>query len=293
MFVMASAAISRPWRRAAPSFAQLTKHLHEEENDEGIDASSGEEDQVKLHASHEESDEFDSESSREEEHVREAPSRQERTLQGRNGFMWNRDPPNQRGCFRHENVLCTTGGPTSITRVDSIRETFQLFIQDDLLHKVVDYTNKHAHQFIADSAEDNWFRKRWEDLDLDEVKAFIGCLIYIGVHKSGNESYEELWSDDVGRPKLCATMSLNRFKVIIKFLRFDDKDTRENRCQCDKLSTFTEIWEMFLSRCRTCYSLGANGTIDEMLVGFRGRCPFRIYMPSKPNRYGIKIWVSC
>ena len=22
-----------------------------------------------------------------------------------------------------------------------------------------------------------------------------------------------------------------------------------------------------------------------------GNCPFRIYMPSKPNAYGIKIWV--
>ena len=149
---MASAAILRPQRRAAPSFAQLTEHLHEEENDEGIDASSGEEDQVELHASHEESDEFDSESSREEEHVCEAPSRQERTLQGRNGFMWNRDPPNQRGHFQHENVLCKTGGPTSIMQVDFIGEIFQLFIQDDLLHKVVDYTNKHAHQFIAEGA---------------------------------------------------------------------------------------------------------------------------------------------
>ena len=86
-------------------------------------------------------------------------------------------------------------------------------------------------------------------------------------------------------------MSLNRFKVIIKFLHFDNKDTRENRRQCDKLSTFTEIWENFLSRCRTCYSLGANGTIDEMLVRFCGHCPFRIYMPSKPNWYDIKIWV--
>ncbi|XP_063352363.1 piggyBac transposable element-derived protein 4-like isoform X1 [Pelmatolapia mariae] len=25
----------------------------------------------------------------------------------------------------------------------------------------------------------------------------------------------------------------------------------------------------------------------------RGRCPFRQYMPSKPARYGIKIWVAC
>ncbi|CAI5689141.1 piggyBac transposable element-derived protein 4-like [Oreochromis niloticus] len=27
-------------------------------------------------------------------------------------------------------------------------------------------------------------------------------------------------------------------------------------------------------------------------VPFRGRCPFRQYMPGKPARYGIKIWVA-
>ncbi|KAK9686172.1 Transposase IS4 [Popillia japonica] len=28
-----------------------------------------------------------------------------------------------------------------------------------------------------------------------------------------------------------------------------------------------------------------------MLVGFRGRCSFRIYMPNKPNKYGLKIMI--
>ncbi|XP_052338608.1 piggyBac transposable element-derived protein 4-like [Oncorhynchus keta] len=35
------------------------------------------------------------------------------------------------------------------------------------------------------------------------------------------------------------------------------------------------------------------GGASEQLVPFRGRCPFRQYMPSKPAKYGIKIWVAC
>lgn len=31
-------------------------------------------------------------------------------------------------------------------------------------------------------------------------------------------------------------------------------------------------------------------TIDEMLPSFRGRCPFRQYLPNKPSKYGIKIF---
>jgi len=33
--------------------------------------------------------------------------------------------------------------------------------------------------------------------------------------------------------------------------------------------------------------------IDEQLVPFRGRCKFKQYMPSKPAKYGIKIFWLC
>ncbi|KAM3924560.1 piggyBac transposable element-derived protein 4-like [Leptodactylus fuscus] len=38
---------------------------------------------------------------------------------------------------------------------------------------------------------------------------------------------------------------------------------------------------------------GENVTVDKQLVAFRGRCPFRQYIPSKPAKYGIKIWTLC
>ncbi|KAJ8386982.1 hypothetical protein AAFF_G00161590 [Aldrovandia affinis] len=38
---------------------------------------------------------------------------------------------------------------------------------------------------------------------------------------------------------------------------------------------------------------GPNVTVDERLVAFRGHCPFKQYMPSKPAKYGIKIWAAC
>ncbi|XP_055910786.1 uncharacterized protein LOC129945151 [Eupeodes corollae] len=33
-------------------------------------------------------------------------------------------------------------------------------------------------------------------------------------------------------------------------------------------------------------------TVDEQLVGSRGRCPFKMFMPNKPGKYGIKMfWI--
>lgn len=34
-------------------------------------------------------------------------------------------------------------------------------------------------------------------------------------------------------------------------------------------------------------------TVDEMLVGFRGRFRYKMYVPNKPSKYGIKIMCLC
>ncbi|CAG4937722.1 unnamed protein product [Parnassius apollo] len=39
------------------------------------------------------------------------------------------------------------------------------------------------------------------------------------------------------------------------------------------------------------FSAGDTVTSDEKLEPFRGRCPFLQYMPKKPAKYGIKIFV--
>lgn len=41
------------------------------------------------------------------------------------------------------------------------------------------------------------------------------------------------------------------------------------------------------------FNLGQDVCVDEQLVPFRGRCGFCQYIPSKPAKYGIKIWATC
>lgn len=48
-------------------------------------------------------------------------------------------------------------------------------------------------------------------------------------------------------------------------------------------------WRLFQNYIRN----AENVTVDEQLVAFRGRCPFKQYIPSKPAKYGIKIWTLC
>ncbi|XP_052337123.1 piggyBac transposable element-derived protein 4-like [Oncorhynchus keta] len=68
---------------------------------------------------------------------------------------------------------------------------------------------------------------------------------------------------------------------------------RPARHAIDKLAAIREVWEKWVERLPYRYNPGPEVTVDEQLVLFRGRCPFCQYMPSKPAKYGIKIWVAC
>ncbi|TKS65156.1 PiggyBac transposable element-derived protein 4 [Collichthys lucidus] len=78
-----------------------------------------------------------------------------------------------------------------------------------------------------------------------------------------------------------------------RLLRFDDRESRPARRVTDKLAAIREVWDKWVERLPYLYNPGPDVTVDEQLVPFRGRCPFRQYMPSKPAKYGIKAWVAC
>ncbi|KRZ16269.1 hypothetical protein T11_1881 [Trichinella zimbabwensis] len=56
----------------------------------------------------------------------------------------------------------------------------------------------------------------------------------------------------------------------------------------DKVAPMRIVTDKFGSNCRESYSPNAQLCVDEQLLPFRGRCPFKVYIKSKPHRYGIK-----
>ena len=81
-----------------------------------------------------------------------------------------------------------------------------------------------------------------------------------------------------------ATMGINKFKQILRFIRFDDKTTHTFRRAKDKLAQIRDIFEECNKNLRKFYLPGENITIDKQMVGFRGKCSFRQYLPSKPDK---------
>ena len=62
------------------------------------------------------------------------------------------------------------------------------------------------------------------------------------------ETLDELWSPETGRAIFMATMTLQRFRQIMRYLRFDDKTTRAVRVANDKLAAIRDIWDMFVAQ---------------------------------------------
>lgn len=89
-------------------------------------------------------------------------------------------------------------------------------------------------------------------------------------------------------------MSLKRYLFILCAIRFDDPDTRTDRIRSgDTAAAISQIFTQFINNCNANYACSEFATVDEMLVPFRGKCKFRMYMKSKPAKYGLKIMCLC
>ncbi len=49
--------------------------------------------------------------------------------------------------------------------------------------------------------------------------------------------------------------------------------------------------EVIKLRCKEIYTPGKCVSVDESMIGTRGRLSFLQYLPKKPTKWGIKVWV--
>lgn len=204
---------------------------------------------------------------------------------------WRKEPSRSiRGRVSERNVVNFTPGPAPHIKVATIRQSFELFIFSSMIEDVVISTNKEAAICLQDPNCPVYIHREWVETCVEEMYAYIGLLIYAGVSKSNDMDVHDLWSEKRGPAIFRATMGRERFQLLTRFLRFDDRATRHTRRENDKLAALRQVWDAFIVRCRDYFIPGYNLTVDEQIVPFRGRAPFKVYMKSKPDRYGIKIW---
>ena len=71
-------------------------------------------------------------------------------------------------------------------------------------------------------------------------------------------------------------MGRNAFQNILRFIRTDNHETRQQRRALDKFAPIREVCNIFPEICQKCLVPESQMCVDEQLIGFRGRCPFRV-----------------
>lgn len=162
-----------------------------------------------------------------------------------------------------------------------------------MLAKIISHTNEEIVLQKQKYAQNVQNKSTFQNINLNEFKGLLGILIASAAMKNNHLNAVNLFDLSLCGYRYQSTMSLARFNFIINCLRFDLKNTRDERKTINKFAPISETWDILMKNCQKWYKPGLYLTIDEQLVGFRGRCPFKMYIPSKPNKYGIKIIMMC
>ena len=167
---------------------------------------------------------------------------------------------------------------------------FLAFVGDDLFNKIVTETNLYARQTLAGSPER---LAKFQPVTLAEMKAFIAVNIIMGIARL--PSLALYWSSDdfFGNAGIKKTMAKNRFGELSRFLHFNDSSLEVARGTpgYDRLFKVRPVIDYIRTKCETNFSPTKNLSVDEGMVAFKGRLSFRQYMPAKPTKYGIKVWM--
>ncbi|KAF0299962.1 putative nuclease HARBI1 [Amphibalanus amphitrite] len=205
---------------------------------------------------------------------------------------WTVEPENVQRRRDRANITRETPGlkGPAAKNVKTEGEAFGLYISQDIMNIILTHTNRKlddARQIFAEKGSSDEQRKKkyiLAPLDETELRAFIGMTVLRGTFDIG---VDDLFSAKHGPPLFRAAMGKQRYLALLAHISFDDAATRDDRRRADKFCIMREVFGMFDNNLRRHYTPSDDITIDESLIKYRGRCPFRVYMPQKPGRYGI------
>ena len=89
-------------------------------------------------------------------------------------------------------------------------------------------------------------------------------------------------------------MTKNRYEEIGRFFHLNNSALQRKQGEdgYDRLYKVRPILTNFNDKVKEVYHPPKNISVDEGMIAFKGRLAFRQYMPIKPVKYGIKVWMA-
>lgn len=171
-------------------------------------------------------------------------------------------------------------------------EWFNHFFTDDLVDYIVSETNRFAEPCLDGiDLTPSSRAKKWTETTREEMRAFVGLLIYQGIVRKPSE--DMYWSTrySLSTPFVGEVMSHSRFVLLMRYLHLTTFVAE--RHEQPRLKKVFEIFKLLCQSFQSVYCPDRDISIDESLIPFKGRLGFKQYMPCKRARFGIKFFELC
>ncbi|XP_033763437.1 piggyBac transposable element-derived protein 4-like [Pecten maximus] len=168
----------------------------------------------------------------------------------------------------------------------------------DFFHEVfpVEWYGKIAaeiNRYAAEKISQNGADPKWTPTNAEEIRAFFAFNITMAIVVAPNQDMY-FTSDTFFRPTwISERITRDRFDKLCQYFHVCDTRTNPQRGQpgFDKLAHIRSILEDVRQKCKTVYSPHCETSIDEAMIAYTGRLGFKQYVPLKPTKRGIKVWV--
>ena len=170
----------------------------------------------------------------------------------KNGNTWSTEAPSYRGRRGNADILRQRPGPTPDAIKNNIVDTWNIFITDNMLKKIVRHSQEKAAALGFQI-----------ELTVTQLKAFIGILYmyFRGANGDQHIPTNDLWSSKYSN-FYRAAMSRNLFNVWSRCLRFDNSEDRQARQVTDTYAAFRNLWEEWNACLRRFHVPGEAITVD-------------------------------
>ncbi|XP_033731617.1 piggyBac transposable element-derived protein 5-like [Pecten maximus] len=155
---------------------------------------------------------------------------------------------------------------------------FQRFLPQCFFESVAEETNRYAQQKGPDP--------KWTPTSASEVRAFISVNIMMGVRRLPRLA--NYWSTDkrFSDPYISSIFPKSRFIIMNRYIHLRDTSNvpGRNDPEYDPLFKVRNMIDFIVPKLQENYNPGQKLSIDEGMIGFKGRVHFRQYMPAKPTK---------
>jgi hypothetical protein len=126
----------------------------------------------------------------------------------------------------------------------------------------------------------------WRPTTADELYAFLGVHLFMGIDRLPRT--ELYWSQTFGHPLITSIFSRDRFKQLLRFFRVVAPD--EDAAARDPLPHVRTLAAKLNASFAAHAAPSQRLALDEAMVAYKGRSPIKQYIPSKPHKWGYKIY---